>query len=111
MTTNIEIYCYEDDELDLEQEIRDDINAWSIGLWFDDCDQAGVEKVYLAWDDNDIVAFQTVNSSNETVAIEVKESYKGKGISFQLVEESGSYYPERNENPEFWSYVAECFCY
>jgi GNAT superfamily N-acetyltransferase len=110
MTTNIEIYCYEDDELDLEQEIRDDLNSWSIGLWYDDLEEAGVEKVFLAWDGNEIIGFQTVNESRETVAIEIHDSYKGQGISFQLIEESGSYLPERNENPEFWSYVAECFC-
>ena len=101
----IEVYTYKNDELDLEQEIRDDLGGWSIGLWFDDLDQAGVEKCFLAWDDNDIVGFQTVNSNNETIAIEVKSDYQGKGISIMLIKESGSYLPERDENPSFWAWA------
>lgn len=106
---SIEIYEYSVSdfiETDDDGQMSDDINSWSIGLWFDDWDRTDVEKIYLAWDDNDIVGFQTVNSSFKTTAIEVKESYRGQDISIKLIEYSECYEPDRNENPEFWARVA-----
>ena len=108
MNTSIEVYSYtisEFLETDEDGEMTQECYSWTIGLWFDEWEQSGVETIYLAWDDNDIVGFQTVNSDNQTIAIEIKESHKGQGISRLLIEESGSYLPERNENPTFWGWA------
>jgi len=84
-----------------------DIGNWSIGLWFDDWEVSNINSIFLAWEDNDIVAFQTVNSNGETVAIEVKDSHQGMGISRMLLESSRSFTPEKNENPDFWGWVEQ----
>ena len=81
-----EVFTYSNDEI--SQAIKDDISEWSIGLWWDDLDEADVSNTILVWDDNDIIGFQTINSDNETIAIEVKESYQGKGISRLMINES-----------------------
>lgn len=88
-----------------------EINNWSIGLWWDDFEEAGVEKCFLAIESytGSVVAFQTINIDNQTIAIEVAPDYRKRGIAFQLISESGSITPETNENPEFWEKVARAF--
>ena len=102
----IKLYIY--DLSEISTEINDDLSNWSM-LWYEDLEEAGIVSVVLAWDGNDIVAFQSINCDNRCVAIEVKDSHQGQGISRLLIEESGCYKPERNENPSFWEHVAEVY--
>lgn len=78
---------------------------WS-NLWWSDLEEAGVENLYVASINCNIVGFMTVSIDNECVAIEVHPEFQGKGIARKLIEESECYKPERNENPEFWAAVA-----
>ena len=79
-------------------------------LWWSDWEEAGVERVYVAEaEDGEIVGFQSINGDRQTVAIEVKDAHRGNGVALLLIEESGSFKPERNENPEFWAKVADSF--
>jgi GNAT superfamily N-acetyltransferase len=103
----IEIYRYSNEDID--DEMKEDIESWSNCLWYNDLDQAGVELTILAWDDNDIIGYQTVNSCHDTVAIEVHPDYQGKGIARLMIEESLSYRPDRNENPDFWAWAESEF--
>jgi hypothetical protein len=98
----MEIIQYSPDEVN--QSINEFL-SWS-QLWYEDLEEAGAEKVFFAFDGDDIVGFQTINIDNRCIAIEVKDDYMGKGIARSLVEESGCNRPERNENPEFWQAVA-----
>lgn len=91
-------------EIDDDQQMTDDLHNWS-DLWFDEWDQTDIEEIYLCWDDNDIVAFQTVNLCGLTTAIEVKEGHRGQGIARLLIEKSGSCKPDRNANPLFWGKI------
>jgi GNAT superfamily N-acetyltransferase len=102
-----ETYSYENDNI--SSVMSSDINNWSNGLWYDDLEEAGVCETILVWDGDDIVAYQTISGDRLCVAIEVKEEYQGKGLARLMVEESGCYEPERNENPEFWSWAEEIF--
>lgn len=86
-----------------------EINTWTIGLWWDNFEEAGVERCFLAFESDRVVGFQTVNIDGETIAIEVKDDYQGKGIAYKLISESGSTTPEDDQNPEFWSKVANDF--
>ena len=86
-----------------------EINEWTIGLWWDDFREAGVEQCFLAIEGDKIVGFQTVNIDNQTIAIETKNDYQGRGIAYKLISESGSTTPEDNHNPEFWSKIASVF--
>jgi GNAT superfamily N-acetyltransferase len=76
-------------------------------LWWDDLEEAGVESVLIACVDGEPVAFQAINIDGKTVAIEVLDTHQGQGISLALIEESGSYKPERNENQTFWDRIEE----
>ena len=102
-----DIYAYSNKEIG--NAFKDDINQWSIGLWWNDLEEAGVESTILVWDNNDIVGFQTVNIDGKTIAIEVKEGYQGVGIAEMMIRESQSYIPERNENPSFWKWALNKF--
>lgn len=95
----IRILCYKstDDISDFESEIE----AWSI-LWWSDLEEAGVTSMFVAFDGDKPVGFQTVNIDGLCVAIEVKDDYQGKGIARELVEESGCIKPERNGHKSFW---------
>jgi len=99
----IKVYAYDLNEISTA--ISEELNNWSM-LWYEDLEEAGVSSLVLAWDGDDIVGFQSINSDNRCVAIEVKDSHQGQGISRLMIEESGCYKPERNENPEFWGIVA-----
>lgn len=81
----------------------------SYGLWYGDLEEAGIDRVYFAFDDDEVVGFQTINSDGFCVAIETFESHQGRGIARALIEESGCYRPERNENREFWLKMEEIF--
>jgi GNAT superfamily N-acetyltransferase len=96
-------------EIDEDGEMTNELRNWSIGLWFDDWECSDIETIYLAWDDNDIVGFQTTNLSNETVAIEIKESHREQGLARMLLDESESFIPDRNENPSFWAWVKQTY--
>jgi GNAT superfamily N-acetyltransferase len=72
-------------------------------LWYDDLEEAGVTDVLVAFsEEGDIVGFQSVNSDNRCVAIEVISEFQNQGIGTALIGHSGCYLPERNENGEFW---------
>lgn len=85
------------------------IEAWSCGLWVEDFEAAGIEDCYLAFDGDDVVGFQTVSADSLCVAIEVRDDMRGNGIATALINESGCYRPERNENPGFWTTVETSF--
>ncbi len=91
----IKVYAYD----------SEDMSAFS--LWWDDLDEAGVNSAYVAYLDGELVGFQTVNADGRCVAIEVLDEYQGKGVARALIEESGCYRPERNENPDFWGAIAD----
>ena len=78
-------------------------------LWYDDLEEAGVSSIVIASDGEKIVGFQTINNDGRTIAIETLELYRGQGIGFLMILESGSYKPERNENRDFWEHVAELY--
>lgn len=80
------------------------------GLWYSDLDEAGVETIFVAFDGDEIktaaiLGWQTVSRAHKCVAI---ESY-AKGVGSELVEVSGCWQPEHNENPGFWAKMAERF--
>ena len=85
------------------------IKAWSCGLWWEDFEEAAISRCLVAIEGDIPVAFQTINGDGRCVAIEVHPDYQGQGIASALVEESGCYRPERNENSEFWAAMAEKF--
>ena len=76
-------------------------------LWYEDLEEAGVKALYVAYDGDKIVGFQTVNKDDLCIALEALEA--GKSIGFALVEASGCYKPEKNACPEFWARMAERF--
>lgn len=71
-------------------------------LWYGNLKEAGVENVYLAFLNGEIVGFLTGNIDGLCVAIEVLPDYQGKGIGSALVKKSGCWEPEQNECAEFW---------
>lgn len=111
VATAIEIYKQSDIDSDLFEECISEIDSWSCGLWWGDFEEAGIERCYIAFDGDLPVGFQTINNDGLCVAIEVRPQYQGQGIASALVEESGCYRPDRNENPDFWAAMAEKFGY
>lgn len=103
--TAIEIFNYSTEEITAK--MNEEISQWSNGLWWEDLEEAGVERIALAWDGDDIIGYQTISLDGLCVAIEVKDTHMGQSISRQLIEESGCNRPERNENPEFWEAVSQ----
>jgi hypothetical protein len=106
MTTNTVI--------EVQQFTADEFNTYfdhemfeAFSLWYEDLEEAGVENLYVAYDGDKIIGFQTVNADNRCVAIESIEQVKGIGSA--LVEASGCYKPEKNECPEFWEKMAEIY--
>lgn len=87
------------------------ISQWSIGLWWGDFEEAGIERCYVAFDGDTPIGFQTVDGDGLCTAIEVHPDYQGKGIAAMLIEESGCYRPDQNENPEFWATMEERYGY
>ena len=81
----------------------------SCGLWFGDFDIAGIDRCYFAFDGDNVAGFQTVDLDGKCTAIEVFGEYQGKGVATLLIEESGCYRPDRNENQEFWAAMEEKF--
>jgi GNAT superfamily N-acetyltransferase len=81
-------------------------------LWWSEFEESGTEQVWLAEDSRgDVVGFLTANADGLCLAIEVIESAQGQGVARMLVEESGCWKPERDENPEFWAKMADEFGY
>ena len=107
MIANIEIY--EQNEIEGFEEYALQIDTWSCGLWWGDFEEAGIERCYFAFDGDQVVGFQTVNFDGYCTAIEVHPKYRGQGIAWALIEESGCDHPDRNENPEFWSAIEKKF--
>ena len=101
-TTTVEVQEFTTEEFD---EYFDIEMFESFSLWYDDLEEAGVQLLYVAYNGDKIIGFQTVNGDNRCVAIESIE--QGKGIGFALVAASGCYKPEKNECPEFWAKMAE----
>lgn len=85
------------------------VNCWAMSHDFDlypvdPWEVAGVRTGYFAFDDSgELVGFLLTNDDNLAVAIEVMESHRGYGVAASLLTEAGCHYPERNENPDFWS--------
>lgn len=96
---------------ELEQhEINDFLFNQKFDLWWSDFEEAGIDRLFVAFDDeDDVVGFQTVNRDGLCVAIEVVESAQGQGVGRALVEESNCWRPDRNEHPEFWAKMEEEF--
>lgn len=94
---------------ELEQyEVNDFVFNQRFQLWWSDFEEAGVDRLFVAFDDeDDVIGFQTINRDGLCVAIEVIESAKGQGVGRLLVEESNCWRPEQNECPEFWAKMAE----
>lgn len=78
--------------------------SWS-DLWWEDLEEAGIEDVYVCFEGNQAVGFQTVSIDNECVAIEVHPDFQGQGITRLLIEESNCTKPERNENPQNFGHM------
>lgn len=91
------------------REIEESQMAWSCGLWYGDFEEAGITRCLVLVDESNNlpVGFQSINIDGQTVAIEIKAEYQGKGLAKMLIGESGSYKPERNENKAFWDSVCE----
>lgn len=85
------------------------VESWSSGLWWSDFEESGIKRCYFAFDGDNVVGFQTVDGDGFCTAIEVQPSYRGKGVSVALIEESGCFRPDRNENPDFWAAMQERF--
>lgn len=102
MTT--EVFSYEIEEISTSHDNQ--LSAWS-DLWYSDLEEAGVSSVVIAWDGDDAIGYQTISGDGLCVAIEVRNTHQGQGISRLLIDESGCTRPERNENPEFWAVVAD----
>ena len=100
----IEIYTINQDS-----EYATQIDYWSCGLWWGDFEEANINACYVAFDGDRPVGFQTVNTDGLCTAIEVHPDYQGQGIASALVEESGCWQPDRNENKEFWATIEEKF--
>ena len=104
---NSVIEIYEKSEIERFPEFASQVEQWSCGLWWNDFEEAGISKCYFAFDEDLVVGFQTVNHDGLCVAIETHPEYRNQGIASQMVKESNSIRPERNENPEFWDAIEE----
>ena len=97
------------EQLDQDQIDNEEFDKMFV-LWWSDFEEAGIEALFVAFDDNDSpIGFQTVDRDGLCVAIEVSEKYQGKGIARMLVEESGCWRPADNQCPDFWEKMAEEF--
>jgi GNAT superfamily N-acetyltransferase len=108
-TTAAQVEVYEMSDISGFDDYAQQVAGWSIGLWFGDFEVSGVDRCYFAFDGDDVVGFQTVDGDGKCTAIEVKADWQGRGVSSALIEESGCYRPDRNENPEFWAAMEEKF--
>lgn len=75
-------------------------------LWYSNLEEAGVRKVFIAYEDGQIVGFLTTNADNQAIAIEVLPDFRGQGVASQMLDVARCYCPERNENPEFWRRIS-----
>lgn len=93
-----------------QYQVSDPAMHRSFDLWWSDFEEAGVDRLWLAEDnDGDVVGFMTVDCDGLCIAIEVVESAQGKGVARALVEESGCWRPADDQNPEFWEKMADKF--
>lgn len=97
IATAIKIYEYSREEID------DSLFDWSDGHWWPDFEEAGIDRCYIAWSDNQAVGYQTINRDGLCVAIEVHPDFHRQGVASALVEDSGCWQPEDNESPDFWA--------
>lgn len=81
----------------------------NFSLWYPDLEEAGIKNVWIAEINGKMVGFLTGNIDNRCVAVEVLPEYQGLGIATQLVEASGCYRPESDDNPDFWKKIAKSF--
>lgn len=95
---------------ELEQSQIDNSKFTEFDLWWDDLEEAGVDRLFVAFDAQGVViGFQTVSPDGLCVAIEVLDTAQGQGVARALVEESGCWRPEDDQCPEFWEKMAEEF--
>jgi GNAT superfamily N-acetyltransferase len=82
-------------------------------LWWHDWEEADIDRCWLAVDESKgslpIVGFLTRDRDSLCVAIEVLPDYQSQGIGIALCEESATYRPRSNDNPEFWLRVEQEF--
>ena len=96
---------YEVDLVDgLSESLAESLDRFQ--LWYNDLEQAGVDRLYVAESDDRVIGFMTVNADRQCVAIEVAGDWLGKDVGTALVEEAWVFEPERNECPGFWSKMA-----
>ena len=89
-------------EISEDDSLIEELENKSSGLFFPFFEEAGIERCFVAFSGDIAVGFQTVDVDDLCIAIEVFESWMGKGVSRALIQESGCNRPERNENPDFW---------
>lgn len=106
MSFEFEVY-----EVEENTEYSGIIDKWSCGLWYDDFEESGISRCYVAvTSDSDFpIGWQTTNCDNFCVAIEVQPDYQGQGVAIALIEESGSWRPEQNVCREFWDKIRNKF--
>ncbi len=104
------------EQLDLDEvgTVSKEIEDWSMGLWYgntiEDMEDAGIERIYVAYDDDaNIIGFQTISIDGLCVAIEVHPDWRCKGVATAIIDESYCYRPERNENEPFWEKMEEIY--
>ena len=109
-----ESFCVTKIDMEEVETVAKEINAWSMGLWYgsteDDMYEAGVNRLFVAYDDDEnIVGYQTVSGDGLCVAIETHPQWRGKGVAAAIIDESGCYRPEQNQNPGFWAKMEEVY--
>ena len=97
-------------KIDEISEYANQIDSWSCGLWWGDFEEAAIQDCYVVLDNDNPVGFQTINTDGFCTAIEIHPEYQGRGLASALIEESGCWCPDRNENPEFWAAIASKYC-
>ncbi len=69
-----------------------------------------VEKGYVLYERDKPVAFQCINTDNLCTMIYVLPSFRGKGLSYYLLNASGCYYPTPSAaagNISYWRAIAD----
>jgi GNAT superfamily N-acetyltransferase len=75
--------------------------------------QDEIEAYFLATDNNEVIGFLGIGYCGRTVAIEVLDSFQGKGIGSSLINtaiEKGfakAWQPRQNGCEEFWAKMAD----
>lgn len=87
--------------------IDEELMDAKFSLWYSDLKEAGIESIWLAESEGEIIGFLSANADGLCVAIESIDP--GQGVGTALVQGSGIWRPEQNECPEFWEKMEEKF--